>query len=163
MAWVPRVGLPFRKGPHPPDTGMNCMRCLCHENTWHRYKLHEVFVPWELSVIWYLSIKGFSGDTPVCGGKVWNAWGVYVHEKSYADLMHRSMKNYIDGLVIDCSISIADALEILQSCTKPSICWWVDAEIKLKYISNRSIYILLMSQWIHFINSLRPSDAYMRQ
>ena len=29
---------------------------------------------------------------------------------------------YICGLVQDCSISIANALEILQSCTKPSIC-----------------------------------------
>ena len=28
---------------------------------------------------------------------------------------------YIDGLVRDCSISIANALEILQSCTGPSI------------------------------------------
>ena len=28
---------------------------------------------------------------------------------------------YIDGLVQDCSISIANALEILQSCPKPSI------------------------------------------
>ena len=28
---------------------------------------------------------------------------------------------YIDGFVQDCSISIAKALEILQSCTKPSI------------------------------------------
>ena len=30
---------------------------------------------------------------------------------------------YIDGLVQDCSNSIANALELLQSCTKPSI-WW---------------------------------------
>ena len=29
---------------------------------------------------------------------------------------------YIDGLMQDCSISIASALEILQSCTKPSPC-----------------------------------------
>ena len=29
--------------------------------------------------------------------------------------------SYIGGLVQDCSISIANALEILQSCTKPSI------------------------------------------
>ena len=29
--------------------------------------------------------------------------------------------SYIDGLVRDCRISIANALEILQSCTKPSI------------------------------------------
>ena len=28
---------------------------------------------------------------------------------------------YIDGLVQDCSNSIAGALELLQSCTKPSI------------------------------------------
>ena len=28
------------------------------------------------------------------------------------------------GLVQDCSISIANALEILQSCTKPSMCSW---------------------------------------
>ena len=28
-----------------------------------------------------------------------------------------------DGLVQDCSISIANALEILESCTKPSIYW----------------------------------------
>ena len=30
-------------------------------------------------------------------------------------------KEYIDALVQDCSISIANALEILQSCTKSSI------------------------------------------
>ena len=29
---------------------------------------------------------------------------------------------YIDGSVQDCSNSIANALELLQSCTKPSIC-----------------------------------------
>ena len=36
-----------------------------------------------------------------------------------------SKRNYsmhdIDGLVQDCSNSIADALELLQSCTKPSL------------------------------------------
>ena len=29
----------------------------------------------------------------------------------------------IDGLVQDCSNSIANALELLQSCTKPLICF----------------------------------------
>ena len=29
--------------------------------------------------------------------------------------------DYIDGLVQDCSNSIANALELVQSCTKPSI------------------------------------------
>ena len=31
---------------------------------------------------------------------------------------------YIDGLVQDCSNSIANALELPQSCTKPSACTW---------------------------------------
>ena len=30
--------------------------------------------------------------------------------------------NDIDGLVQDCGNSIANAMELLQSCTKPSIC-----------------------------------------
>ena len=33
------------------------------------------------------------------------------------------LKPYFDGLVQDCSISIANALEILQPCTKPSVSW----------------------------------------
>ena len=31
------------------------------------------------------------------------------------------IKDYINGLVQDCSISSALAMEILQACTKPSI------------------------------------------
>ena len=31
------------------------------------------------------------------------------------------MDEYFDGLVQDCTISIANAMEILQSCIKPSI------------------------------------------
>ena len=31
---------------------------------------------------------------------------------------------YIDGLVQDCNNSIVNALELLQSCTKPSISWY---------------------------------------
>ena len=33
----------------------------------------------------------------------------------------RGSMSHIEGLVQDCSISIANAMEILQSCTKPSI------------------------------------------
>ena len=33
---------------------------------------------------------------------------------------------YIDGLVQDCSNSIANTLELLQSCTKPSTCCFKD-------------------------------------
>ena len=37
----------------------------------------------------------------------------------------RFMRVYVDGLVQDCSNSIASALESLQSCTKPSM-WSYD-------------------------------------
>ena len=33
------------------------------------------------------------------------------------------MTSCIDGLVQDCNNSIANALELLQSCTKPSVCY----------------------------------------
>ena len=36
-----------------------------------------------------------------------------------ADILNLSL--YLNGLMQDCSISIANALEILQSCSKPSI------------------------------------------
>ena len=39
------------------------------------------------------------------------------------------MKIDIDGLVPDCSISIVNTLEILQTCTKPSIYDFVDNNV----------------------------------
>ena len=42
------------------------------------------------------------------------------HVLRLADVIS-SVIAYIDGSVLDCSISIANALEILQSCTEPSI------------------------------------------
>ena len=52
------------------------------------------------------------------------------HEVSFREysliyMFHLSLSHYIDyidGLVQDCSNSIANALELLQSCTKLSIC-----------------------------------------
>ena len=41
----------------------------------------------------------------------------YPHTQSYCN---ETLSN-IDGLVQDCSNSIANALELLQSCTKPSM------------------------------------------
>ena len=44
--------------------------------------------------------------------------------------------NCIDGLVQDCSNSIANAMELLQSCAKPSVFWQVNAkEMLLKYLN----------------------------
>ena len=74
---------------------------------------------------------------------------------------------YIDGLVQDYSISIANALEILQSCTKPSIYYkyivvnavpagagcWCHSDEEVLYISTGSLWRvnvsnLNASQWI---------------
>ena len=46
---------------------------------------------------------------------------------------------YFDSLVQDCSNSIADALELLQSCTKPSIwCYCYDVVFLLSQNKHRS-------------------------
>ena len=39
---------------------------------------------------------------------------------------------YMDGLTQDCSISIANALELLQSSIKPSICASGFTDLRLK-------------------------------
>ena len=49
---------------------------------------------------------------------------------------------YIDGLVQDCSNSIANELELLQSCTKPSI---------YIYMSTKDQYSCFMQQVINRI------------
>ena len=39
--------------------------------------------------------------------------------------------HYVDGLVQDCSNSIANALALLQSCTKPLMCRFHKASLQL--------------------------------
>ena len=51
------------------------------------------------------------------------AWNM---DSAVCFLSNSSSQGHFDGLVQDCSISIANALEILQSCTKPSISTTVD-------------------------------------
>ena len=53
---------------------------------------------------------------------LWNLLDVFL--KSISQIGLDITIAYIDGLVQDCCISIANALEILQSCTKPSIFLW---------------------------------------
>ena len=43
------------------------------------------------------------------------------HSKNEKERIWKDKLSCIDGLVQDCSNSIANALELLQSCTKPSI------------------------------------------
>ena len=68
----------------------------------------------------------------------------------------------IDDLVQDCSISIANPLEILQSCTKPSKC----SMITLPVLWLLMPWLLTLINWsLSFMrmdfNSLRPSGAYI--
>ena len=57
-------------------------------------------------------------------------------KKKFARKLDRQLRRYhIHGLAQDCSFSIANAPEILQSCTKPSVCLctcvWVKREYRL--------------------------------
>ena len=48
-------------------------------------------------------------------------WTLYFNS-FYPEFISGNVELYFDGLVQDCRISSANALEILQTCTKPSIC-----------------------------------------
>ena len=47
---------------------------------------------------------------------------MYMWYQNHGESLAQMLNEYLDGLVQDCSNSIANALELLQSCTKPSIC-----------------------------------------
>ena len=63
------------------------------------------------------------------------------------------LTHHIDGLVQDCSNSIANALELLQSCTKPSI--WPDMIITG---TDLTLNWCKWSIWIRFSLSTRIED-----
>ena len=66
-------------------------------------------------MLWYFSTR--ESDPLLLGEHIhWNAHKTF----NYATNMRCEDVN---GLVQDCSNSIANALELLQSCTKPSMCY----------------------------------------
>ena len=70
----------------------------------------------------------------------------------------------IDGLVQDCSNSIANALELLQFCTKPSISSILNIaliynEISLGYISSVIIVLPTAMCWNSAIQIVGPKPA----
>ena len=68
---------------------------------------------------------------------------------AYVVYMPHFLSNHIDGLMQDCSISSALAMEILQFCTKPSICAafpWME-EIKYLAICNHCCISTLTSKF----------------
>ena len=77
---------------------------------------------------------------------------IRIHRKHTLILVTQShVKYHIDGLVQDCSNSIANALELLQSCTKPSI-WYIRCR------SNILIHISYRSNW-----PIRSPSYYLNQ
>ena len=50
------------------------------------------------------------------------------------------VSHYFDALVQDCSNSSALAMELLQSCTKPSFCAWMDG---FEIIFDELLFILV--------------------
>ena len=81
-------------------------------------------------------------------------------------------QQYIDGLLQDCSNSIANALELLQSCTKPSILWTYLATHYENQYQQYSICGSLPNVvqdgycWLEpncGVNSLKPGDEYLWQ
>ena len=64
----------------------------------------------------------------------------------HAKLVHPSYPSieYIDGLVQGCCNSIADTLELLQSCTKPSICLQILPWCTMVYLG----HVAFLSYWL---------------
>ena len=74
--------------------------------------------------------------------EVFPCHGIIIWKRIHAAVSPKKFQTYIAGLVQDCSNSIANALELLQSCTKPSICvgnytWAKGSSFKLKGIAWR--------------------------
>ena len=87
--------------------GANFKCFSLNENGWILIKISLKFVP-----------KGPINNIPALVQiMAWRRPGA----EPLSEAMMVSLSMHINGLVQDCSISIANALEILQSCTKPSI------------------------------------------
>ena len=72
----------------------------------------------------------------------------------------RQPTNHYDGLVQDCSNSIANALELLQSCTKPSVIWtYVD---QVRWLNKASSGPNRLTHWgkIAVISQTTFSNAF---
>ena len=66
---------------------------------------------------------------------------------------------YVDGSALDCSNSIADALELLQSCTKPLI-WCVDEGMMTKLLFY-SCYFVFTFFYIYINNYYVVKQLYL--
>ena len=67
----------------------------------------------------------------------------------FSTLRCDELRQYIDGLVEDCSSSIANAMELLQSCTKPSKCTYSIVTLILKSRMHLEYFLMLRKDIVH--------------
>ena len=112
--WLTERGMSTGGVQHPPDIGLMAETKL---------------IAWKLPSF----VTNMLLTDSVCSMKCWPTPLSLVVNSGITDLSHGlgSLENYnIDGLVWDCNISNALAMEMLQSCTRPSTClargmgWW---------------------------------------
>ena len=69
-----------------------------------------------------MSVQGAENSSKKMHGNLLYHDGIFfLLKRHYVELRHSQTTWYINGRVQDCSIPIANALELLQACTKPSI------------------------------------------
>ena len=80
-------------------------------------------------------VNSLSDNDTICfAGKIKNISTADYYSFFQGYLNETISPQQIDGLVQDCSNSIANAIELLQSCTKPSKCsqWWWKTNIGIQ-------------------------------
>ena len=104
------------------------LEILCKNNPSHHQSYSgptRVASAWNGQHCWPILYVLFAAIPPYTSRRSWRArWRLSSWRSTLIPSMvcvERGEVTYIDGLVQDCSISIALAMEILQSCTKPSI------------------------------------------
>ena len=96
---------------------------------------------------WVFDVISWSSDIRFCQFHNHPSLSVVSYISASNSLLHAILSYHvilnIDGLVQDCSNSSALAMELLQSCTKPSICttlqftlsysWWYFGSLKITF------------------------------
>ena len=89
------------------------------QNTCRWFLLYLYIILISINILEYHS----TGSDRWWGSIGWDVvWWQKAAKPSSKPKMTQFMDVYINGVVPDCSITIANALEILQCCTKPLIC-----------------------------------------
>ena len=98
---------------HSPDV-------QCHLNCLRYHSVKCVYI--SLNYFSHISHLGFVCNAGVLAMEVYQVCTNLLIHLGVVIAQSFMSRYYIDGLVQDCSNSIANALELLQSCTKQSIC-----------------------------------------